>query len=123
MISAPPPRPFRHLRLAVSRFVSGDLAARRAHVRETPAEPLAERLFQLGAEVRFHDPHVKTWRIGSTTLHCKPHLEEALETADVTIVVTQHRGDDPAILTGRARLLLDTRGRMRSHAADTIEVL
>ncbi|RJQ88418.1 nucleotide sugar dehydrogenase [Amycolatopsis panacis] len=94
-----------------------------ADLRETPAKPIAEQLHRLGAEVRFHDPYVGTWQVGGRTVRCESRLEEALEAADLTLVVTSHREYDPATLIGRARLLLDTRGRLRAHTGDTVEVL
>ncbi|WP_344452547.1 UDP binding domain-containing protein, partial [Actinomadura kijaniata] len=94
-----------------------------ADQRESPARPVARRLAKLGAELTFHDPHVDTWRVGDAEVPRSTDLTAALEAADLTIVLADHRDYDPATLTRHARLLFDTRGRTRGRAAETVELL
>jgi len=54
--------------------------------RNTPAGPILDRLESLGAEVRVHDPYVKSFR-GRDVTH---KLEEVLNGADCLITVTDH---------------------------------
>ncbi|WP_067821304.1 nucleotide sugar dehydrogenase [Actinomadura kijaniata] len=94
-----------------------------ADQRESPARPVARRLAKLGAELTFHDPHVDRWRVGDAEVPRSTDLTAALEAADLTIVLADHRDYDPATLTRHARLLFDTRGRTRGRAAETVELL
>lgn len=83
--------------------------------RESPAFPLIEKLGELGAEVRFHDPYVphlprtRAW----------PHLErmpsvaltaEEVAGADCVLVVTAHQAIDHELVERHAKLIVDTRG-------------
>jgi UDP-N-acetyl-D-glucosamine dehydrogenase len=90
-----------------------------ADERESPARPLAKRLWEMGATVSFHDPHVSTW--GSDAGQCIERvtdLDEALASADISILLQHHREYDPDHLAKTARLLFDTRGVTRSdHVA------
>jgi UDP-N-acetyl-D-glucosamine dehydrogenase len=81
-----------------------------ADLRESPAVPLAKRLAELGAIVSFHDPHVQIWHTGGHALKRVPDLDEALRSADVTILLQSHSGYDVASIGVSARRVLDTRG-------------
>ncbi|WP_067461649.1 nucleotide sugar dehydrogenase [Actinomadura macra] len=89
--------------------------------RESPAQQVAERLAGLGARLSFHDPYVETWQVGGLSLSRVPDLPDALETADLTILLTDHREYTGELLAGKARFLLDTRGR--TAAGTNVELL
>lgn len=77
--------------------------------RETPARPIAERLLQMGADVRFHDPFVEQFDAGGSALRSVT-LEEAAESADLVILLTPHDKILASGALGLARRILDTRG-------------
>ncbi|HEX2133592.1 MAG TPA: nucleotide sugar dehydrogenase [Actinophytocola sp.] len=80
--------------------------------RESPAEPIAAGLVELGADVAYHDPHVPRLRVGGTDLRRETDLASAAARADLTILLQDHRDYDPILLGTAPRLLLDTRGKI-----------
>jgi UDP-N-acetyl-D-glucosamine dehydrogenase len=80
-------------------------------VRESPALKIIALLSELGAEVRYHDPHVPA--LTDFALTSTP-LEEAVTDADMVLIVTAHPSVDHDLLARRARLLVDFRGVTRS---------
>ncbi|MEU8267495.1 nucleotide sugar dehydrogenase [Sphaerisporangium sp. NPDC049002] len=81
-----------------------------ADERETPAVPIARAFRDLGAEIVFADPHVKQWRVDGVEVPREDDLAEAVERADVTVLLQQHSEFDLDMVEKRAHLLLDTRG-------------
>jgi UDP-N-acetyl-D-glucosamine dehydrogenase len=79
-------------------------------VRESPALKIISLLRAQGAEVRYHDPHVPT--LAEFDLSSTP-LEELLGDADLVLIVTAHPSVDHALVTQRARVLVDLRGVTR----------
>ncbi|MGK5678745.1 nucleotide sugar dehydrogenase [Actinoplanes sp. URMC 104] len=73
--------------------------------RESPATPLARQLAALGANVLFHDPHVPDWIAPRAD-----DLEGAVTSADLVILVQNHRGYDADRLALSAKRFFDTRG-------------
>jgi UDP-N-acetyl-D-glucosamine dehydrogenase len=80
-------------------------------IRESPALKIIELLRHMGAEVCYHDPHVA--RLSEFELSSSP-LEQAVEEADLTLIVTAHPSIDHAQVAERARLVVDLRGVTRS---------
>ena len=87
--------------------------------RESPAFPIIDKLGELGADVSFHDPYVR--QLPRT--RAWPHLEnmpsvdltpEALAAADAVLIVTAHRAVDYESVQTHARLIVDTRGVLKS---------
>jgi UDP-N-acetyl-D-glucosamine dehydrogenase len=85
--------------------------------REAPALPIMAGLADLGAELAYHDPHVP--RLPAAGLESRP-LDEALEWADVVVVVTAHPEVDHADVARRARLTVDLRGVTRAVTSPTV---
>ncbi|MDO0925037.1 nucleotide sugar dehydrogenase [Streptomyces sp. TG1A-8] len=79
--------------------------------RGSPAVPVAELLLALGADVRFHDPYVRTLRLGARRLTAAPSLREAVRDAELTVLLQPHAHYDLPALADSARLLFDTSGR------------
>jgi UDP-N-acetyl-D-glucosamine dehydrogenase len=88
--------------------------------RESPALKILELLGELGAELRYHDPHVPS--LPEFGLHNLP-LEDALADADLALIVTAHPSVDHELVSGRARLVVDLRGITRSFAAGATNVV
>ncbi|HJQ07403.1 MAG TPA: nucleotide sugar dehydrogenase [Nocardioides sp.] len=79
-----------------------------ADQRETPAQPLAEGLLQLGATVQYFDPYVEQWRVDGTVAVADP--VEAARVADLTVLVQVHDAFDVPELVGAAKRFFDLRG-------------
>ncbi|MFB4306212.1 nucleotide sugar dehydrogenase [Actinomadura sp. GTD37] len=94
-----------------------------ADERESPARRVAERLARQGARLSYHDPYVESWQVGESRLTCEDDLRGALETADLTILLTDHRAYTDELLTGSARFLFDTRGRTSGRPRTNAELL
>ncbi|MGD8148718.1 nucleotide sugar dehydrogenase [Ornithinimicrobium sp. Y1694] len=80
-----------------------------ADQRESPAVPLAKQLAAKGAIVRYHDPHVSTWRAVPEAQRVDDAAAAAGE-ADLTVLVQSHREYDVDALAQAARTFFDTRG-------------
>jgi UDP-N-acetyl-D-glucosamine dehydrogenase len=79
-------------------------------VRESPALKIISLLGDLGADIRYHDPHVPVLAdYGLASMA----LEEALSGADLALIVTAHPEVDYELLARRARLVVDLRGVTR----------
>ncbi|MFF5080903.1 nucleotide sugar dehydrogenase [Actinoplanes sp. NPDC000266] len=81
-----------------------------ADQRESPATPLARQLAALGATVLYHDPHVPQWTVGDVEVSRTDDLEGATVSADLVILVQNHREYDADRLAGLAKRFFDTRG-------------
>ncbi|MDH2426618.1 nucleotide sugar dehydrogenase [Sphaerisporangium sp. TRM90804] len=81
-----------------------------ADERETPAVPIARAFRDLGAELTFADPHVKSWAVDGVEVPREDDLQTAVEKADVTVLLQQHSAFDLDMVERQAALLLDTRG-------------
>ena len=88
--------------------------------RESPAVVVADRLVALGAAVRAADPHVVQQHTSSEVVRvsCTPG---ELSAADMVVLLTDHDAFDLESVTQHARLVLDTRRRLRP--ADNVEFL
>ena len=86
-------------------------------IRESPALKILTLLSTLGAELRYHDPHVPT--LPDHGLSSIP-LEEALQDADLALIVTAHPGVDHDTVLKRARLIVDLRGITRGTRVENV---
>jgi UDP-N-acetyl-D-glucosamine dehydrogenase len=86
-------------------------------IRESPALKILTLLSALGAELRYHDPHVPT--LPDHGLSSVP-LEEALQDADLVLIVTAHPGVDHELVLQRARLVVDLRGITRGTRVENV---
>jgi UDP-N-acetyl-D-glucosamine dehydrogenase len=81
-----------------------------ADQRESPALPLARQLVRLGAEVSYHDPYVADWTAAPDEVHPVADLDQAVGSADLVILLQDHREYDADALARRAHRFFDTRG-------------
>jgi UDP-N-acetyl-D-glucosamine dehydrogenase len=86
-------------------------------VRESPALKIISLLRELGAEIRYHDPHVPV--LADFGLSDEP-LEDAVVDADLVLIVTAHPGVDYDLVARRARLVVDLRGVTRPTVAGNV---
>lgn len=87
--------------------------------RESPADPLARRLLEWGADVEYHDPYVTEWTIKGTqgrTLKSVDVLEESLKNADIVVLLQAHREYEGSAFEG-ATLVLDTRAVLHDSSS------
>jgi len=83
--------------------------------RESPSMSVATRLAALGADVRAHDAHVPMSVGLGPDIKRVECTHDEIDAADLIVLLTEHDElpyDDIAL---RAKLVLDTRGRMREH--------
>ncbi len=89
-------------------------------VRESPALKIIALLRALGAELHYHDPHVPT--LPEEGLASEP-LAEALQDADLALIVTAHPEVEHELAAERARVVLDLRGVTRgANAPNTVRL-
>ncbi|MEM7587636.1 MAG: nucleotide sugar dehydrogenase [Acidobacteriota bacterium] len=86
-----------------------------ADPRESPSFEIIDRLFELGAEVTYHDPLIPEAPAMRTWPDLPPMRSVALEgdtvaEQDAILIVTDHDGIDYAQLASEAQLVVDTRG-------------
>ncbi|MBI4613596.1 MAG: nucleotide sugar dehydrogenase, partial [Planctomycetes bacterium] len=81
-------------------------------VRESPAFEVTELLLELGARVRYHDPHVPRlprMRAHDIEMSAVDLTRETLAAADCVLLVTDHSAYDYPWIAEHARLVVDTR--------------
>jgi UDP-N-acetyl-D-glucosamine dehydrogenase len=86
-------------------------------VRESPALKVISLLVGMGAEVRYHDPHVAS--LPELEL-CNAPLEKTLRDADLVLIVTAHPEIDHDLVASCARLVVDLRGVTRSSGVANV---
>ena len=78
-------------------------------MRESPAIEVAERLLHKGARLDYHDPHVPEFHVGGHVLKSVDLSDEALESADLVVIVTDHDAVDYDRVATKAQRIFDTR--------------
>jgi UDP-N-acetyl-D-glucosamine dehydrogenase len=91
--------------------------------RHAPAAEIVADLVGLGAEVRFHDPHVWSFRDRSGDEHLASDLPGLLRWADVVVVVTRHTAIDWNAVYEGAELVIDTVDSSRGRRVRPGQVL
>src|SRR5699024_2966951 len=81
-----------------------------ADQRHSPAIPIGHGLVSKGADVSYHDAHVPEWSLNGTTYNSVPDLMEAVKSADIVVLLQNHREYDLDQIASNAKLLFDTRG-------------
>lgn len=88
-------------------------------VRETPAAEIIKLLFEHGADVSYHDPHVPLFagmrKYMEYRMHSAPLTEANLREADCVLIVTNHTAVDWQLIGAHARLVVDSRNAMAPH--------
>jgi nucleotide sugar dehydrogenase len=86
-------------------------------LRATPAAAIVRLMRQSGTDVTYHDPFVDAWSPGGEPVKRSVDALAAAADADLTILVQDHDTVPLDRLPEHARLLLDTRGRLRGTRA------
>lgn len=90
-----------------------------ADLRQTPAEPLAARLLEQGADVSYHDPLVSCWTVEGRELCAEADPYGAAVAADLVVLLQPHRAYDLARLEATGAHILDTRGVLPARGTTT----
>ena len=91
--------------------------------RNSPAAEVLAGIAERGAEVRYHDPHVPSFRDADGAEREDTPLDELLDWADAIVVVTAHRAIDWPRVYERADLVVDTVDSSAGHATRPRQVL
>jgi UDP-N-acetyl-D-glucosamine dehydrogenase len=86
-------------------------------IRESPAAEIIELLWEHGAEVAYHDPHVPTFprmRKHHIDLDSVALTPELLANRDAVLIVTNHAAVDYELIGRQASLVVDTRNAMEA---------
>jgi len=78
-------------------------------MRESPALDVIRLLLQKGGRVTYHDPHVLELNLDGATLKSVDLSDDALSTADLVVIVTNHASIDYRRVVAKARRIYDTR--------------
>ncbi|MFF4701199.1 nucleotide sugar dehydrogenase [Streptomyces chattanoogensis] len=82
--------------------------------RHTPAVPIARALTERGATVLCHDPYVDGLSWADGRIDGVPDLADALDRADLSVLLQRHDQFDLELIGRRARRLFDTTGSVRT---------
>ena len=84
-----------------------------ADQRESPVRPLAEKLIANGGQIKYYDPHVKSWNVGAKGEFesiSNESLVQECSSSDIVIILQAHEKIDFDIVLAESRNILDTRG-------------
>ncbi len=83
-------------------------------IRESPALDVVRLLAAKGAEITIHDPHVGEFVMEDGAGYKSRDLsDDALESADLVVIITAHSGVDYARVVAKAPRIFDTRNATR----------
>jgi len=85
-------------------------------VRESPAVDIVRLLQQQGADVSYHDPHVKALKEDGVNLKSVSLSSGSVAAADCVVIATDHTSLDYAMIGKEARRLVDTRNALNRKA-------
>ena len=91
--------------------------------RESPSAEVLQLLVQRGADVAYHDPLIPRLQQGGQLLESVPLTAQALQDADLVLILTDHSAVDYGFVVKHARLLFDTRFATRGVAGDRTRVV
>jgi len=85
-----------------------------ADMRESPALDVMRLLAGKGAEISYHDPHVPELELDGKMLKSADLTDDALRSADMAVIVTNHTSFDYERIVSGAQRIFDTRNATRS---------
>lgn len=90
--------------------------------RESPSIDVIERLLEDHANIIYHDPFVPEINIYGQVFQSIPLTNEAISSADLVLIATDHSDIDYVNLINNAKAVLDTRGITRHLEGDRSNV-
>ena len=93
--------------------------------RESPAIHVIEELLKVGANVKYYDPWVKSFKEGELRMEGEKELsKQLLEEADIVLVTAAHTNVDYDFVQQHAVAIFDTKNAMKNvKNRDKIEIL
>lgn len=88
--------------------------------RESPALAVMELLHARGADLKYHDPYVRSFSYGGTRWEAIDLTAEAAQEADCVVILTDHSSYDWPWIVRNARLVVDTRNATAGIDSDRI---
>ena len=85
--------------------------------RHSPAIPVGAGLLNKGAVISYHDVNVPSWSLNGEEFESVADLDQAVEDADIVILLQAHREYKISDLAPKAKLFFDTRGVATSDEA------
>ena len=86
-------------------------------VRESPALDIIDLLLERGAEVCYHDPHVPLLERDGMVLRSVTLDKAQLNSADCTIIVSDHAAISWELVSAEAPVIVDTRNAIKNTPA------
>jgi UDP-N-acetyl-D-glucosamine dehydrogenase len=90
--------------------------------RESPSIDVIQKLIEDQATVDYHDPLVPEINLHGRVFRSIPLSDEAIASADLVLIATDHGGVDYGNLVTKAKAVLDTRGITRHLECDQTHV-
>lgn len=91
-----------------------------ADQRHSPAVPVGHGLAAKGAIISYHDANVPTWELDGQEHESVADLDQAVQDADIVILLQAHREYDLQDIGTKAKLLFDTRGATTGENAHVL---
>jgi UDP-N-acetyl-D-glucosamine dehydrogenase len=91
--------------------------------RNSPAAEVLSGLAGRGADVTFHDPHVRSFRDSIGVVRQSRTLDEIITASDVVLVLVRHALIDWDRVFGSSRLIVDTVDASRGYDLPSVKVL
>ncbi|MDI6717044.1 MAG: nucleotide sugar dehydrogenase [Actinomycetota bacterium] len=88
--------------------------------RESPALKIIALLEKLGAQIAYHDPYVAEEIIGTKTYKSVELTPEVVQESDCVLIVTDHSSVDYSLIAENARLIVDTRNKLKNFVGNHI---
>src|SRR5699024_6591176 len=88
-----------------------------ADQRHSPAIPVGHGLADKGAVLSYHDANVPSWSLNGSTFESAENLDQAVQEADIVILLQAHKEYDLTDIASKAKLFFDTRGVADSEEA------
>lgn len=92
-------------------------------LRESPALDVIRLLEAKGALVSYHDPFIPVIRNDGWKLESVPDVMEAVRTADLVVIVTNHSQYDYKAILNSAKLIVDTRNALGASGRNNPKVV
>jgi UDP-N-acetyl-D-glucosamine dehydrogenase len=92
-------------------------------LRESPALDVIHLLQQKGAKVSYHDPYIPEFKHEDWEMQSVSGLMPAVKSADVVVIVTNHKTYDYAAILQEASLIVDTRNALGKAGKDSPKVV
>ncbi len=80
-------------------------------IRETPASEIFSLLQGSGSSINYHDPYISSFSVNSKDYSSIDLNKDNINTADITLIVTNHTNIDYDLIYKYSNVILDTRGQ------------